>query len=177
MLSRRAALLVPGALLSLCVPQVAHAAASRELFTLARNTNANVVKYAVRLAKDGRLDAQTPIEAYWLMLAENGHREELTWTERQLAYGFSVSAQTAESCVLHLSACSDRALRVRAVDGSFRAELKITQQLAFLQRIYVHAEGALLPSVRYVEISGVTAAGQRISERIVPRAARRVSRF
>src|SRR3954470_139284 len=92
MLSRRAwAALVPGAALSLCWPRVAHGGSSRELFTLGRSTNANVLKYAVRTAKSGQLDTADPVEVYWLMLAQGGHREALTWAERQLAYGFSVS--------------------------------------------------------------------------------------
>ena len=176
MLSRRAfQLLAPATLLELSLPTVAQAAPSRELFTLARSTNANVVKYAVRTGKDGQLDAGQPVEAYWLMLAENGRREELTWTERQLAYGFSVSNQNRSGCVLHLSACAERVLRVREVDGAYRAEIAIAKQSASLQRIFVRTEPhALLPSVRYVELSGVTASGQRVSERVLPR---RVSRF
>ena len=36
-------------------------------------------------------NANQPIDVYWLMLAENGRREELTWMERKMAYGFEVS--------------------------------------------------------------------------------------
>ncbi|MEI9935601.1 MAG: DUF4833 domain-containing protein [Pseudomonadota bacterium] len=176
MLSRRAfQLLAPATLLELCLASAAQATPSRELFTLARSTNANVVKYAVRTRKDGLLDEAAPIEAYWLMLAENGRREELTWTERQLAYGFSVSSATRHGCVLRLAACSERELRVRAIDGSFRAELVIANQPASLQRIFVRAEQhTLLPSVRYVEVSGINASGKPVTERILPR---RVSRY
>ncbi len=176
MLSRRAfQMLAPTTLVELCLPTAAQAAPCRELFTLTRNTNANVVKYAVRIGKDTLLDATEPIEAYWLMLAENGRREELTWTERQLAYGFSVSNSSRHGCVLHLAACSERELRVHAVDGAYRAELVIAKQPASLQRIFVRTEQhALLPSVRYVEIFGTAANGKPVSERILPR---RVSRF
>jgi len=176
MLSRRAfQLLAPTTLLQLCSPTVAQAGQSRELFTLARNTNANVVKYAVRVAKDGLVDSAEPIEAYWLMLAENGRREALTWTESQLAYGFSVSNPSRTGCSLRLAACSERALRVRAIAGSYRAELVIAKQPAWLQRIFVFAERhLLLPSVRYVEICGTNASGKTVTERISPR---RVSRF
>lgn len=176
MLSRRALpLLVPGALLTLCSPELVFAGQNRELFTLSRSTNANVVKYVLRLDKEGLLDAAHPVEAYWLMLAENGRREELTWGERQLAYGFSVSNVTPRSCTLRLTACPDRELSVRAVDGQFRAQLLIQRQAAYLQSIFVRTEEhLLLPSVRYVEISGLGANGQRVAERIVPR---RVSRF
>jgi hypothetical protein len=170
MLSRRALhLLASGAALSLVAPRL-FAASSRELFTLGRSKNANVVKYVVRTGADGRLDATRPIDAYWLMLAENGRREELTWTERKLAYGFSVSEQTSQGLVLQLSACSSRELRVRPADGAFHAELEISGQRARLQRIFVHTEeGLLLPRVRYIELSGLTAASQRVTERIVPR--------
>jgi hypothetical protein len=109
------------------------------------------------------------------MLAENGRREALTWGERRLAYGFSVSNVAPHRCTLRLTACPDRELSVRAVDGQFRAELKIQRQPAHLQSIFVRTEEhSLLPSVRYVEISGLGVNGQRIVERIVPR---RVSRF
>ncbi len=111
-----------------------------------------------------------PIDAYWLMLAENGRREELTWTERKLAYGFSVSEQTGQGLTLHLSACTTRELRVRSTAGAFRAQLDIAGQAAFLQRIFVHTEeGLLLPRVRYVELFGVTTGARPVSERIVPR--------
>lgn len=168
-------MLVPGALLQLALPSLAAAATSKELFTLARNKNANIVKYAVRTTKDGRLLANEPIEAYWLMNAENGRREALTWTERNLAYGFSVSDVTSDGCRLRLGACSQRVVRVSRVNGAFVARLDVARQPATLQSIYVHAdEGALLPSVRYVQLTGVTASGQRVSERVEPQ---RVSRF
>jgi hypothetical protein len=154
----------------MCASRRLQALPSRELFTLARSKNANVVKYAVRTGRTGRLDLQNPVEAYWLMLAEDGRREALTWTERQLAYGFSVSAMSSDGFVLHLAACSQRALRVRAVSGAYRAELVIARQPAFLRRIFMQTDGgALIPSLRYVEISGVDAGGRVVTERIVPR--------
>jgi len=173
MLSRRAfQMLAPATALELClttVPRLAGALPSRELFTLARNTNANVLKYAVRTGKDGRLDGGNPIEAYWLMLAENGRREELTWTERRFAYGFSTSNSSDRGCVLRLTACPERELRVRAVEGGYRAEATIAKQATALKRIFVFAEPhALFPSVRYVEISGTNASGKLVSERLFP---------
>jgi hypothetical protein len=171
MLTRRALpALLAAAVVEVGSPRELCALPSRELFTLGRNKNANVVKYAVRVGRNGRLDPANPVEAYWLMLAEDGRREELTWTERQLAYGFSVSAQSSDGFMLHLAACSARALRVHADNGSYRAELVIARQPAFLRRIFVQTDnGALIPSVRYVEISGLTAAGRAVSERIIPR--------
>ena len=137
------------------------------MFTLARTKNANVIKYAVRVDRDEHLDRKNPIEAYWLMRAEDGRREELTWTERRLAYGFSVSRVSQDGLILRLSACATRDLHVRPTLAGYRAELDISGQRAFLQRIFVRTdEGSLIPRVRYVEISGVTSDGQRVQERI-----------
>lgn len=171
MLSRRAWVAgVSGATLSWCWTEVAHGAVSRELFTLARSTNANVLKYAVRTTKSGQLETSNPVEAYWLMLAENGRREELTWAERQLAYGFSTSALANDTFKLRLTACATRELRVRAANGAYVAELDIARQPARLQRIFVQLEEhTLMPRVRHVEIYGITADGHRVGERIDPR--------
>lgn len=170
MLTRRALpLSLAAAVAQIYSPRVLQALPSRELFTLSRSTNANVVKYAVRTGRDGHLDLTNPVEAYWLMLAENGRREELTWAERQLAYGFSVASLRSDGFVLRLAACAERALHVRAINGAFVAELPISRQLATLRRIFVQTEArALIPSVRYVELSGLTASHQFVVERIAP---------
>jgi len=169
MLSRRALpFALAGAAWALRAKE-AQALPSHELFTLGRSKNKNVVKYAVRTTRDGHLDHADPVEAYWLMLAENGRRESLTWTEQRLAYGFSVSQLTSESLTLHLIACPARELCVRATDGGYRAELSIAKQPAFLRRIFVRTEeGLLMPRVVYVEVTGTNAAGQTVSERLTP---------
>ncbi len=61
------------------------------LFVIERSTNANVIHYDAKLGKDGVLDAKEPVVAYWIMLAGDGGREELTMLERSRAYGFTIS--------------------------------------------------------------------------------------
>ena len=34
---------------------------------------------------------ERPVVAYWVLLAEDGRRDGLSWLELQLAYGFSVA--------------------------------------------------------------------------------------
>ena len=47
------------------------------LFTISRSTNANVLHYDANFASPGKLDPKMPIVVYWIMLAENGRREEI----------------------------------------------------------------------------------------------------
>jgi Domain of unknown function (DUF4833) len=53
------------------------------LFVIERSTNANVVYYDARVTKSGKLNAEEPVVAYWIMLAGNGRREELNPIEKE----------------------------------------------------------------------------------------------
>lgn len=144
----------------------AAATAAATLFTIARSKNRNVVRYQARL-RDGALDPEDPIEAFWLMLAEDGRREELSWAERKLAYGFSVSGATRERCVLGLTAFKTRPLVVERMGQRFGARVSIAGKPAMLERIFVQAnEGALLPSVERVDLFGRSLDGTPLVERI-----------
>jgi uncharacterized protein DUF4833 len=150
----------------------AHAGSSRApLFVIARSKNANVVHYDARLDRHGRLDTAEPIAAYWIMHAENGRREELTWLERKFAYGWSTTVDANGELRVTLKAFSARTLAVfQGKSGAFRARVRLAQRPAALERIYVASdERGLTPSVRYVDVFGTALDdGRRLSERIVP---------
>lgn len=137
------------------------------LFTIVRSKNANVVRYVARTTRQSALDLRRPIDAHWLMLAEDGRREELSWAERRLAYGFSVSNVSAGGCALALVACESRPIRAERAGNGFRALLSIRGQRSILKRIFVQTtEAGLLPSVAYLELFGTTLDGAPLSERI-----------
>src|SRR5579872_5952110 len=84
------------------------------LFVIERNTNANVVHYDVNLAPNGEIDPRRPIQAYWIMAAQDGRREELSALERSRAYGFSVEPEPGlHSFRMELVAQKGRAIEVR----------------------------------------------------------------
>ena len=63
---------------------------TQPLFIIERSKNANVVHYDARLTADGKLDPREPVIAYWVLSAEDGRREELSWIEKKKAYGFDM---------------------------------------------------------------------------------------
>lgn len=139
------------------------------LFLIARSKNRNVVHYSARL-QDGQLHPESPVEAHWQMLAEDGRREELSWAERKLAYGFSVSELAPESCRLQLVAFKNRSLSVERQAQSFRAVVSIAGKRAVLERIFVQThEGGILPSVEYLELFGTALSGGAVNERLTAR--------
>jgi hypothetical protein len=167
----RRVLLVGAALGSLAFDARAGAAPSAPLFVITRSKNANVVHYEARLRPDGALDPARPLVAYWIMRAEDGRREALTWLEEKLAYGWSVTFDARGELLVRLRAFSGRELRVfRDKTDQFRALARIVGHAAVLDRIHVVSDDrGLTPRVRYVDLFGTARGdGRRVTERLVP---------
>jgi len=88
-----------------------------ELLRVARGTNANVVVYEARFASTGALDGRDPVHATWLMVAADGHREELNVLGQGLAYGFDIRRVAGGGYDLRLHAQPDRPIGVRMRQG------------------------------------------------------------
>jgi predicted small lipoprotein YifL len=48
---------------------------TQPLFIIEHSKDANVVQYDARLTADGNLDPKEPVIVYWVIRAEDGHRE------------------------------------------------------------------------------------------------------
>ncbi len=150
----------------------AWAETSVPLFVIERSVNKNVVHYDARLAPDGKLDPKEPVIAYWIMLAEDGHREDLNWLERTKAYGFSIQPDSRPGAYrMLLVAYPERPITVYQDAGSPKAAVEIAGRRAILQKVYIDAVERLgVPKVQYIELLGRDLRTQELlSERIMAR--------
>lgn len=141
------------------------------LFVIERNTNANVVHYDANLKPDGQIDPRCPVQAYWIMAAQDGHREELNAIERAKAYGFTVEpAGDSRAYRVELVAQKQRPIEVLRNGDTVRAETIIAGHRAYLTRIYVTAHKVLaLPAVKSIEWFGTdVATNQALHETVNP---------
>ena len=141
-----------------------------ELFRVTRNTNANVVVYEARLASPGVLDERDPVHPVWLMLAEDGRREELNLFEAAMAYGVEVRRGSAgEAVMVALRAKPDLDIRILLEKGCPVARTRIAGREATLGLVSVEASGGLLPQVVHVEMIGHDrASGAEVRELLLP---------
>lgn len=90
-------------------------------FVIYRNKNANVVVYSGKLNPDGTLNANDPLDVYWVMFEQDGHpREELNLIERNSAYGASAKPSTDKSLGEHeitLTSLKDRVIYLSVENG------------------------------------------------------------
>ena len=141
------------------------------LFIIERSKNANVVHYDARLTADGKLNPKEPVIAYWVLLAEDGRREKLSWIEKKKAYGFTIKPdRSVKGYKMTLVAAPERQITVKKEKDAFRAEAVIDGRPAVLQKLYINASDGLTgPKVQYIEVYGKDLqTGENRREKMVP---------
>lgn len=139
----------------LAVPAAARIKTS-PLFIIERSKNANVVHYDAQITADGKLDPKEPVIAYWVLLAEDGRREKLSWIEKKEAYGFTIKPDpSVNGYKMTLVAAPEQQIIVKKEKGAVRAEAVIDGRPSVLEKMYINAsEGVLGPKVQYIEVYG-----------------------
>ena len=139
------------------------------LFVIERSLNSNVVHYDARL-KDGKLDPQQPVVAYWVM-GEDGRHQELNFLEKLKAYGFSIFPDKLPE-VFRMTLVSDKKKEIRVIhSGSeVRAEAQIGQCSAHLQKIFIESKKSWMVNLpEYAEMIGSDIrTGAECRERVTP---------
>ena len=129
---------------------------TQSLFIIVRSKNANVVHYDARLTADGKLDPKEPVIAYWVMLAEDGRRQELNLMEREKGYGFDIKPDASvDGYKMTLMAAPQQQITVKKEGDAIRAQGVIGGRQAVLEKIYIDASDSLTgPKVNYIVLYG-----------------------
>ena len=137
-------------------PPAAAQKITQPLFIIERSKNANVVHYDAHLTAAGGIDSNEPVIAYWVMLATDGHREELNLIEKKKAYGFTIKPDSSvNGYKMTVVAIPQGQITVKKDEDAIRGELVIDGHPAILEKIYINAtDGLLGPKVHYIELYG-----------------------
>jgi hypothetical protein len=135
---------------------VVWAGSTQRLFTIERSKNSNVLHYDARFSGDGRLIEQEPLIAYWVMFAEDGRKKELSWLEREKAFGFDIKKDSSGDFYrVTLVSYKQREIKIYQRGDRALAEIMIDGRPSFFDKIYISSkEGFLLPKIKYIEIFG-----------------------
>ncbi|MEO6575272.1 MAG: DUF4833 domain-containing protein, partial [Polyangiaceae bacterium] len=128
------------------------------------------VQYAMQKESGGACDRNEPVVAYWVMGAEKGQREALSWAENK-AFGFNVKPiEATKGFELALKAYKGRTIGLYQTAGKWRAVMFIDNKSAFLTKMFVQLKsGGLFPSVEYIDVFGEDVTnGAPLRERVHP---------
>lgn len=129
---------------------------TRHLFKIERSKNANIVQYDAQVTPDGKLYQKEPVTVYWIRIAEDGRKRELSFIQRKFSYGIRTKYDpVSNSAIVEIMAARSRSIKVYEVEGVYRGETRINGQPAFLERIFVTSiKNGLFRKTNYIELFG-----------------------
>lgn len=129
------------------------------LFYIQRSGNHNTIVYDANLTADKKFDAKKPVNIYWIRYTNGGAKEDLTFIQRNLAYGLSSKALTNNAFEFHfVSYAKKRFLLYLDASGKPCAKMDINGKQIVIRRIFLSIEEksrwSLAPKIEYVEFFG-----------------------
>lgn len=143
-------------------------ATTAHLFMLERSTNTNFINYDANITSNNKLDQTSPVIAYWIMNAVDGHREGLTNFENEKAYGFTTVRDGENSFKMNMKAIPKDNIYVLMVNGHPRAEIEIDGERKILKKIFIEVGGMIIPKVKFIQLYGEDYQGNSFSKKIRP---------
>ena len=131
----------------------------KSLFYLQRNMNKNTIVYDLNCYADGRINEKDPIDVYWMRYPKDGqpYRREISWTEKQFAYGYSSKkARDGNGFEVELAPYDERKIHLKLnANGEYEAFMNIKGKDCYLTKLYVYANyDNWWPKVIHVDIYG-----------------------
>ncbi len=142
-----------------------------QVFYVERSSNSNTVVYCANLDKDGKLDKDQPIVAYWRWYNVDGHIKQLNFPERMMAYGIKSVKHDGPngSYSFKIAAMPERTLYI-GLDSRGQPEVfgKLGERWAKLAYVYLEVDDhGLMPDVPELDLFGTDrSTGKALREHI-----------
>ena len=122
-------------------------------FHIKRSRDASQIVYKIN-ERNGKLDQDDPIEAFWVRYKTDGRVEPITYIQKEFSYGLKFSHIAPEEASFHIAAYDEQELFLRKKCDEYRVYTFIDGTLMELDYIYVHFEGGTdwLPTVKYAKL-------------------------
>lgn len=141
-----------------------------QLFYLQRQPNSNTIIYDLNV-KNNKLDTNEPVHVYWIRYTEKGQRQELSWIQRNFAYGIHSKKISNSIYELNLVSYKKKKFWLEQNDeGHWQVLANMSNgKKMTLRRIYIQIDGGSFwnPNIEYVELKGLEpGTNQEVRERI-----------
>lgn len=128
--------------------------ADERMFHISRSINKNWVCYDARI-KNGKLDMKDPVHVYWHNNSDNpGHENELSFFQRQMAYGYKVLNSSANEVEYRLTAYKKRSLKLTKMNNHWVSLCTINGRQCVLKEIQVKTQEGNSMKVLYIVLVG-----------------------
>ena len=145
------------------------------LFYIQRTGNTNTIVYDVNFSAHRTINADNPINAYWIRYGDNGETKPLSYIQKTFAYGTKSKKLTSDNTFEFSLVSYSKKKMTLDLDNNGKPCVftDINGKKIKLEHIFVKTEGgsmlSFVPNVQYVEIFGKDPnTGAAIYEKIIP---------
>lgn len=141
-----------------------------QLFYVERSVNSNTVIYAAKLDAHGAIDPKRPVDAFWRWYNVDGHKKDLNFIERIMAYGVHANPQRPNQPITFtIVALPERILTLDLDDRKHpEALIQIGSHTVKLAYVYLDVIDGVVPRVPSFDIFGTDKlSGKAIREHVV----------
>jgi hypothetical protein len=140
-----------------------------QLFYLQRTSNTNTIVCELNY-KDGQVDSDDPVHVFWIRYGDKGQKAELSFLQRNFAYGVDTKLLSKDNYQLHFVSYKKRKMYLqKSANNQYYVYTAINNRQAILKRIFIKINGGSFwsPNIEYVELKGTDpATGSEVVERI-----------
>jgi len=153
-------------------PEYPVPAEPHQLFYIERSSNSNTVVYAANLDQNGKLSQDEPVVAFWRWYHGGGHKKDLNFAERMMAYGIKTVRHDGPngSYSFKVAAMPERTLYA-GLDAKGNPEVftRMGTHWATLSYVYLQVvDKGLLPDVPSLDLFGIDReSGKALHEHLV----------
>ncbi|HEY9007756.1 DUF4833 domain-containing protein [Ohtaekwangia sp.] len=146
---------------------------TRTLFYIQRTPNTNTIMYALNVESNGKLNTDEPVHPYWIRYQEQGQHEDLSYIQRNYAYGLKTKDLGNGKYELRFVSYKKLPfyLTKSSRDNKYHIHATINKKNIEVSRVFLQIEGGTfwLPNVVCAEVKGVDPdTGNEIIERFKP---------
>ena len=142
------------------------------LFYIQRDPNTNTICYEINVDKNGKLETEDPVHAFWIRYPEGGILKYLNYIQLKFAYGINVKSTGNDRYELRSVAYSKLPLLLKKdAQNQYQVYTAINKKECVLSRVFIRIDGGSFwsPNVLYIELKGTEiATGKTLTQRIKP---------
>ena len=141
-----------------------------QLFYVERSVNSNTVVYTANIDAHNAINPKMPVGAFWRWYNVDGHRKDLNFIEKMMAYGVHAnSPRQNQPITFTIAALPERTLTLDLDDQKHpEALIQIAGRTVKLAYVYLEVVDGVIPSVPSLDIFGTDkASGKAVREHVV----------
>ncbi|BAX81764.1 DUF4833 domain-containing protein [Labilibaculum antarcticum] len=142
------------------------------LFSIGRSKDANEIYYSLNLDKYNRLNAENPIQVYWIKRTRKSKIVPLTWIQQKFAYGIVYLSKSENYAKFRLAAYDKRVFELKKnKNNEFRVFTMSNNVEVEVDRVFIYITGGTfwIPKIPKVELyATLSRTDKKIKETIIP---------